>query len=196
MARKFLYGETVSGIANITARLGAQSAGYTDKELFKFVKPSGESAYVLCAAGDQIGGRIAYVDPATSDGYTIASIQREGRMLVTFDGLQATPGTGTIALGDQVVCGTVVAAGTGLGATPAKVCKATTQVGTIAASTVASADTAAAVKVVIDAELVIIAAQLALVASGNIWVVRSLGSAGTGAVGTTGIIERVFDIDA
>jgi len=44
------------------------------------------------------------------------------------DGLQATAGTGTIAVGDYVVCGTVVAAGTALTTTTGpKVCKATVQ---------------------------------------------------------------------
>lgn len=190
MARKFFFSETVSGIANITARFGAQSAGYTDKELFKLVKLSGESAVALCAAGDAIHGRVAYVDPATSDGYTIASVQRKGRMLVTFDGLQATPGTGVIALNDQVVCGTVVAAGTSLGSAPAKVCKATRQVGTTA---IATADN---VQANIQAALNEAKAQLLVLAGGDVWRVVSLGSAGTGAVGTTGLIERAFDLTA
>jgi len=49
-------------------------------------------------------------------------------MACTCDGIQATVGTGTIAVGDLVVAGTVVAKGTALGAleTP-KVCKATSQ---------------------------------------------------------------------
>ena len=56
-------------------------------------------------------------------------------------------------------------------------------------STVATADTAAAVKVALDA-------VLATVSTANrnaiyAWRVVSLGSAGTGAVGTTIVIERV-----
>lgn len=46
---------------------------------------------------------------------------------VTADGLQATPGTGVLAVGDYVVTGTPVAAGTALASgTYARVCKATT----------------------------------------------------------------------
>lgn len=176
MARKFYYGDTVPASPALTSRFGAQSAGYTDKELFKLVKGTTESGHLLCAAGDQISGQVVAIENATSDGFTIAAIQRHDRLRVTADGLQATPGTGAIALGDQVVCGTVVAAGTALGANNPKVCKATVQVGTT-----------------VPADLAAVAAHMALIASGNIWKVVSLGSAGTGAIGTEIVIERVFN---
>ena len=156
---KFMFTELVDISDVFTARLGAGTGAgnnVDDKEVGKFVKLAGESRYDLCAAGNEIEARIVAVGVATLDGYTIGSIAPEGRMEVTFDGLQATPGTGTVALGDYVVCGTVVAKGTGLTA-PAKVCKATAAGNTL----------------------------------NHKWRVVSLGSVGTGAVGTTGLIERV-----
>jgi hypothetical protein len=174
MARKFFYGETLNSAAPITSRLGLVGAPYKDTEIGKLVKGTTESGHILCAAGDQIGGRIAGVENATSDGFGIGTVDRNNRMSVVADGVQATPGTGTIALGDQVVCGTVVAKDTALGATNARVCKATIQVGAV------PADVAAA------------GVQLALVATGNIWKVVSLGSAASGAVGTDIVIERAF----
>jgi len=156
---KFMFQELVDGARHISARLGSapDAAGrISDAEVGKFVKLAGESRLDLCVAGDQIEGRISAFEPATLDGYSFGSVQVEGRFAVTFDGVQATPGTGTIAIGDYVVCGTPAAKGTALTA-PAKVCKAT--------------------------------------AAGNTlnfkWRVISLGAAGTGAVGTTGLIELV-----
>lgn len=143
----------------VTVRLGAGSGPSNNllpAEAGKFVKLVGESRYDLCAVGDQIEAAIHSVDLAASAGFTVGGILKRDTMYVTFDGLQATPGTGVIALGDFVVTGTTVAKGTALTAYP-KVCKAT--------------------------------------AAGNTlnfkWRVESLGSAGTGAVGTTGVIVRV-----
>lgn len=156
---KFMMKELIPQNA-ITARLGAGSgsANYVDdKEVGKAVKLIAESRYGLCAAGDQIEGIILAVETATLDDFSIGSVGNAPGMRkeVTFDGLQATPGTGTVALGDRVVVGTVVAKGTALTG-PLKVCKATTQTG-----------------------------------MDYVWRVVSLGSAGTGAVGTVGVIERV-----
>lgn len=116
----------------VTARLGVGSVNatpanaYTDKEIGKIVKLSGDSAYVLCAAGDPIEGVVAAVESYTADDFSIGSVQATDRKRVTLDGLQATPGTGVIAVGDYVVTGTVVALGTALSG-PVKVCKATSQ---------------------------------------------------------------------
>jgi hypothetical protein len=127
---KFQMKELI-GTEPITARLGAGSgsANYvTDVEIGKPVKLVGDSQYGLCAAGDQIEGYIAAVETYTADDFSIGSVQFEGRKRVTLDGLQATPGTGTCAVGDYVVAGTAVAKGTAL-TVPMKVCKATTQTG-------------------------------------------------------------------
>ncbi len=184
--------ETIHSEKVLTARLGtdtvANSGNYTDKEVGKAVKLTAESRYALCAAGDPIEAILHSVEGGSQDGYSWGGVVATGYKAVTFDGLEATAGTGTIALGDYVVAGTVVAAGTALTA-PLKVCKATNQPTATIVSTVATADTAAAVKVALDAVLVKVADAAA---NGlHAWRVVSLGSAGTGAVGTTGVIERV-----
>lgn len=157
---KFIMTELVDARDKvITARLGAGTGAanwLTDKEVGKFVKQVAESRYDLCAVGDEIQGVISSLETATQDNYTIGSVRQDGRKEVTFDGLQSTPGTGAIAIGDFVVTGTPVAKDTALSG-PARVCKAT-------------------------------AAGTGIVFT---WRVVSLGSAGTGAVGTTGLIERV-----
>jgi len=172
---KFLMVENVIGVEpDDVARLGAGTGASNqidDKEIGKFVKLGAESRYVLCAAGDPIEGHITAVEPATQDNYSIGSVRKKFRKEVTCDGLQATPGTGTIAVGDYVVCGTVVAKGTALTA-PAKVTKATVQPGVTEAGAVGDVNNMLAV------------AMFA-------WRVVSLGPVGTGAVGTTAIIERV-----
>ena len=142
----------------MTVRLGAGNAtsdNYSETEVGKFVKLSGESAYSLCAAGDEIEYIISSVELATQNGWSIGGVVDDGPIYVTADGLQATPGTGTIAIGDYVLTGSVTAKGTALPGYP-KVTKATTQ---------ASAK-----------------------ATPYAWRVVSLGTAGTGAVGTTIVI--------
>lgn len=119
--------------AFIPARLGTGATSATrlaDEDVGKFVKFVGDSRYALCDAGDPIGGQMQAVETATQDGYAIGTVNVGGRSLLSAicDGLQATAGTGTIAVGDYVVCGTVVAAGTALTTTTGpKVCKATVQ---------------------------------------------------------------------
>lgn len=171
---KFQIQETIASTVAQTVRLGAGSGSsnwLTERETGKFVRLAGESRYNLCAVGDLIEGHILAVEGATADNFAIGSIAQNGVKEVTFDGLQATPGTGTIAVGDYVVCGTVVPKDTALSA-PARVCRATIQPGTTVAGAVGDVDDH------------IRAAMFA-------WRVVSLGSAGTGAVGTTGVIERV-----
>lgn len=142
---------------SITARLGASAAGYTPKEEGKIVKLAAESQYNLAAAGDEIEGIITSVESATQNQFSIGGVSVEfDQAFVVFDGLQATPGTGTIAIGDYVVAGTITAQGTALTSYP-KVCKATGAGTTL----------------------------------NHKFRVVSLGSAGTGAVGTTGVIQRV-----
>ena len=171
MSRAFLRQEVLaSNNTPITTRLGLVSAPYGATEIGKFVKQGAESAHILCAAGDNIEGSIVAVEAATANGFGIGTVQQKDSKFVTFDGLQATPGTGTIAVGDYVVCGTVTAKDTALPGY-AKVCKSTVQIGAVPADLTAAGTMAKA----------------ALFA----WRVVSLGSAGTGAVGTTGLIERV-----
>ena len=136
------------GTEVVTARLGAGTgaANYvTDVEIGKPVKLVGDSQYNLTAAGDQIEGFINSVETFTADDYSIGSVMADGRVKVTLDGLQATPGTGVIAVGDYVVAGTVVAKGTALAGAYPKVCKATTQTGMYFAWRVVSLDGTTAV---------------------------------------------------
>lgn len=171
---KFMISETIHSEKVKTVRLGtntiANGGGYTDKEAGKAVKFVGESRYALCAAGDLIEGFISSVNGGSYDGYSIGGMVDQGYKEVTFDGSQAA-GTGAIAVGDFVVAAASVAAGTAL-TEPVKVRKATLQPGTTEAAAVG------------DVNDHINAAKF-------MWRVVSLGSAGTGAVGTTGIIERV-----
>lgn len=169
---KFLIQETLGTVAK-TARLGAGTgaANYlTSADVGKAVKLAASSRYALAVAGDLLEGVIVAVEGATLDDYSIGSIKDDKYLAVTFDGLEATPGTGTVAVGDYVVVGTVVAKGTALSG-PLKVTKATVQLGDVPAS--------------------LTAAGLQAKASLFAWRVVSTGTAASGAVGTTGVVERV-----
>jgi hypothetical protein len=128
MAKQHFISPTIPEKAPVAVRLGAGNAEANRmdyREVGKTVKLAGESRYDLTAAGNDIEGVIFAVELAPQAGFTIGSVQDEGRLNVTFDGLQATPGTGTVAVGDIVVAGTQAAKGTALTGYP-KVCKATT----------------------------------------------------------------------
>lgn len=131
---KFMFSETINSSEVLAVRLGAATKSttaigsvYKDADAGKFVKLVGASRYAMCALGDSIEGRISSVNGSPQDDYVIGGIINETEFMpVTLDGLQATPGTGVVAIGDYVVCGTVVAIQTAL-TVPAKVCKATDQ---------------------------------------------------------------------
>lgn len=114
---------------SITVRLGAGSGTanqLSDLDTGKLVKLVAESRYDLAVAGDAIEGIITSVESAPSGGFSIGGRLDTGYAWATADGLQGTPGTGVIAVGDLVVAGTITAKGTALTAYP-KVCKATSQ---------------------------------------------------------------------
>jgi hypothetical protein len=136
----------------------------------KFVKLAGESRYDLAAAGDAIEAYTSSIEQALSGGYSIGGIVREGAIYVVADGLQATAGTGTLAVGDYVVVGTVAAIGTANTLGYPKVCKATQQPGAVPAD--------------------LTAAGLQARNAAYPWRVESLGTVGTGAVGTIIVISR------
>lgn len=186
MARNHFIVPTAPVEDSIPVRLGASGAAYTTAEVGKFVKLAAESEFDLAAVGNKIEAQITAVELAPQNEFSIGAVCEEGVVSVTFDGAEAG-GAGAIAIGDYVVCGTAVAKGTALTAYP-KVRKATNQPGTALVSVVGAADTAAAIKTQLDAVLVKLAdAQLNTIYA---WRVVSLGTAGTGAVGTTGVIER------
>lgn len=125
---KFKFGPLTDSTTVVTARTadgtGAASQ-LTDADTGKFLKLAGDSQYGLCAVGNEIEGVLVAANyPAPADGYNLGSVAVNGRVRVTLDGLQATPGAGAIALLDYVVAGTPVARGTALSGAP-KVCKAT-----------------------------------------------------------------------
>lgn len=159
MARNHFIRPTAPSKASLTVRLGTAAtpvANFSDKELNKTVKLAGESQFALTAVGDKIEGFVTSVEQATQNGWSIGGVVDEGIAWAIADGLQATAGTGTIAVGDYVVAGSATALGTALTGGFAKVCKATTQTNT-----------------------------------GFAWRVVSLGEAGTGAVGTTIVVQSV-----
>ena len=128
---KFKFGVVLNLGEAMTARVAdgaAQSATQLDKnDAGKFVKLVGDSQYGLCAVGNEIEGVLQVADDiASQDGFNLGAIiaSDETRVRVTLDGLQATPGTGVIAIGDYVVAGTITVRGTALPGYP-KVCKAT-----------------------------------------------------------------------
>jgi len=171
---KFKLKELI-GSQPITVRLGAGSVystpanAYTDKEIGKFVKLSGDSAYVLCAVGDPIQAVITGVETYNADDFSIGSVDATGRKRVLLDGSEAA-GTGSIAIGDFVVAGTPVAKDTALTiTTPPKVRKATNQPGAV------PGDLTAAGKQALNSIFA--------------WRLVSFDSAG--AVGDFGVIERV-----
>ena len=126
---KFKFGTLIDSATVVTARVadGTGAANQlTDADVGKLVKLVGDSQYGLCAVGDEIEAILNTADEmATQDGYKIGGVRKNGRVTVALDGLQATPGTGTLAIGDYVVAGTVVARGTTLGGSYPRVCKAT-----------------------------------------------------------------------
>ena len=131
MARQHYIQPTVPEVPATAVRLGASATpadNLTTTEQGKFVKLAGSSQYALCTVGQEIEGVIFAVELGPQAGWTIGSIQSSGKLRVQADGLQATPGTGTINVGDIVVCGTPIPKGTPVGSATGypKVCKATT----------------------------------------------------------------------
>lgn len=128
---KFKFGVTLSPYTiNNTARVQDGASGVnplTRLDNGKFVKLIGDSQYGLTAVGNEIEAYLDVADDiAPQDGFNLGSVRsgHSDRVLVTLDGLQATPGVGTLVIGDYVVTGTVVARGTAL-SVPPRVCKAT-----------------------------------------------------------------------
>ena len=183
---KFRMKETIPTTC-ITARLGAgtgSSNWIDDDEVGKAVKLGADSRYILCTAGDPIQGFIASVETATADNYSIGSVQLDSRMRVLLDGSEAA-GTGSIAVNDYVVAGTMVAKGTALTlAAPQKVRKATNQPG----ATIVTSD---ATKTNIDVALAAVTDTI----NNMVFAWRVVSLEGDGSVGTIGVIERVSTLN-
>lgn len=173
---KFTMHEMATSGEVVTARVcdgtGAGNA-YSDADVGKFVKLAGDSRYAMCAVGDAIEGRVSSIEVGSQDGFSIGGVVTEMPLMeCVADGLVATPGTGTLAIGDYVVCGTVVAKGTALANYRAgRVCQASILAATL--------NNAAAFTGAANAK------------SHFVWRVVSLGQVGTGAVGTAIVIQSV-----
>ena len=103
---KFLISPTTGSFPQniITARLGAGASNtrFTDVDVGKGVKLVGDSRYGLLSAADPIEGICTSVETGVYDTYVIGGVQTKGYVNATAYGLQATPGTGVIAVGEYV----------------------------------------------------------------------------------------------
>lgn len=102
---KFLITPTTQNQITVTARLGGNAAGTraNDNDVGKGVKLVGDSNYGLLAAADAIEGVITSVETGVYDGYSLGGVQTKGYLNATAYGLQATPGTGAITVGQYVL---------------------------------------------------------------------------------------------
>ena len=102
---KFLITPTTQNQITVTARLGgnALATRANDNDVGKGVKLVGDSNYGLLAAADAIEGVITSVETGVYDGYSLGGVQSKGYIDATAYGLQATPGTGAITVGQYVL---------------------------------------------------------------------------------------------
>ena len=102
---KFLITPTTQNQITVTARLGGNAVGTraNDNDVGKGVKLVGDSNYGLLAAADAIEGVITSVETGIYDGYSLGGVQSKGYIGATAYGLQATPGTGAITVGQYVL---------------------------------------------------------------------------------------------
>ena len=102
---KFLITPTTQNQITVTARLGGNAAGTraNDNAVGKGVKLVGDSNYGLLSAADAIEGVITSVETGVYDGYSLGGVQTKGYLNATAYGLQATPGTGAITVGQYVL---------------------------------------------------------------------------------------------
>ncbi len=89
---------------DFTENLGDNTGQYSDNDIGKAVKYSGDTV-VLCASGDEILGFVQSVEPGTKDGHSIGSIRKDGRA-------EALDEAGTLVVGDFVTAGTAGTLGT------------------------------------------------------------------------------------
>ena len=102
---KFLITPTTQNQITVTARLGgnALATRANDNDVGKGVKLVGDSNYGLLSAADAIEGVITSVETGIYDGYSLGGVQSKGYIDATAYGLQATPGTGAITVGQYVL---------------------------------------------------------------------------------------------
>lgn len=126
---KFLITPTINSEKVITARLGGNAVGtrMNDKDVGKPVKLGGDSQFVICSAADGIEGVVTSVETGIYDSYVLGGVVQTGFIYAIARGLQATEGTGTLAVGDYVLAGTQTAVQTAMAKDYFPVVKATDQ---------------------------------------------------------------------
>lgn len=131
MTRNFQSRPVAPTFASKACRFGAGNASnqrFSQNDMNKAVKLTLDSTYDLCVAGDEIEGVVTSIEARTENGWSFGGIGEGGMIWAQADGLQATPGTGVIAVGDYVLASTITALNTVLAGTGyPKVVKATTQ---------------------------------------------------------------------
>ena len=91
-------------LPDFTENLGDNTGQYSDSDIGKAVKYSGDTM-VACAENDEIVGFVQSVEPGTKDGHSIGSVRKNGRV-------HALDEAGTLAVGNVVVAGTAGTLGT------------------------------------------------------------------------------------
>ena len=102
---KFLITPTTQNQVTVSARIGgnALATRANDNDVGKAVKLIGESNYGLVAAADAIEGVVTSVETGLYDSFVLGGVQSKGYINATAYGLQATPGTGAITVGQFVL---------------------------------------------------------------------------------------------
>lgn len=102
---KFLITPTTQNQVTVSARIGgnALATRANDNDVGKAVKLIGESNYGLVAAADAIEGVVTSVETGLYDSFVLGGVQSKGYINATAYGLQATPGTGAITVGQYVL---------------------------------------------------------------------------------------------
>lgn len=88
-----------------TEQLGDATNQYSSNDIGKAVAYSG-TTMELCADGAEIVGFVESKEPYTSNGHSVGTVKKSGRVKVT------NTGATTLAVGDLVVAGAPVALGT------------------------------------------------------------------------------------
>ena len=102
---KFLITPTTQNQVTVSARIGgnALATRANDNDVGKAVKLIGESNYGLVSAADAIEGVVTSVETGLYDSFVLGGVQSKGYINATAYGLQATPGTGAITVGQFVL---------------------------------------------------------------------------------------------
>lgn len=109
---KFLITPTTQNQIIQTVRLGgnALATRFSDNDVAKGVKLTGDSQYGLLSAADAIEGVVTSVETGLYDSFVLGGIQTKGYVNATAYGSQAAPGTAVALTVGQYVLAAVPAA--------------------------------------------------------------------------------------